>query len=99
MAEVQRKGGSLLPARLCNIRVGLDGSLGAVQCKKSCKSSAMVLDGFIFTQRKRALSVFSYRTVLRYAELYVFTLHLYIHTKHCKLRRRKRKRLQNSLSS
>lgn len=89
IAEAQRNGGSCFRL-VCNI-LGGERFSGAVQCKKSCKSSAMVCGWFLWGEReKEELNFFtrsSFCSIQRYyIYIYIYYMaHLSVHTRPCKL--------------
>lgn len=92
IAEAQRNGGSCFRL-VCNIRGG-EGFMGAVQCKKLCKSSAMVCGWFLRErERRRSLNFFTqscFCSIQRYYTYYIYIniyymAHLSVHIRPCKL--------------
>lgn len=82
IAEAQRNGGSCFRL-VCNI-LGGERFSGAVQCKKSCKSSAMVCGWFLWGEReKEELNFFtrsSFCSIQRYY-IYIYIIwHTYLYT-------------------
>lgn len=87
IAEAQRNGGSCFRL-VCNILGGGRVS-GAVQCKKSCKSSAMVCGWFLWGEREGGVKFFHTKQFLLYTKIlyiYIYYMaHLSVHTRPCKL--------------
>lgn len=76
IAEAQRNGGSCFRL-VCNI-LGGERFSGAVQCKKSCKSSAMVCGWFLWGEReKEELNFFTRSSFCSIQRYYIYIYILY----------------------